>query len=851
MLVSTVFFQNNLLYAQNYGLGFWGQESLKDDRTELNLSPKKAFRFDNTFTLSFDLKFESGITDRYGYIVRIIQNDTTNIDLVYNENLDNGIYFFNLISGQHSAELPFTIQDPVLIQNWIPFQIKFNFEMGTVTLTASDTLVSSTTLSFQKKNSYKIVFGASNHENFKTRDVPQLNLKDVKIFEGAWLRHHWPLNEISGLVAKDKISRKNASIRNPDWLKPKHENWIKVFGTNQRGYTQVAVDQANEIVYLISTDHMIAYSIQDNSYKKILYSQSIDLLPGCQAFYNSLDSSIYSYIVDDQSFSSFNLSKGIWEIKSKKNNQETTFLHHNKYFSPSDTSLYIFGGYGRHEYKSSLQKLSLVTNQWSFIDTKGDLFYPRYLAASGNLGDTVYILGGLGSASGDQMVNPKPYKHLMAYSLSAKQFVRKFDLNLQENDLCYSNSMVLNEASRAYHTLAFPVYQDESYLQLMKGSLNTPDMELMGDKLPYFFHDTKSYADLFYFPKCNKFVAYTSFTEENLNTSIQLYTLHYPPNTSLGTLKLKHANISRYPDYLLILIISGIASIIIFIVYRKRNKGEKSNVSYREIHDTSPKSINSNETNNTGLKHKSSMLFFGGFQVYDRNGIEITGDFTPLLKELFLIIWLHTLKNDKGISSERLTETLWFDKSPRSARNNKSVNITKIRNILKRIGDCEVTHKTGYWKINCQDKKVYNDYLDLLKITETKTNLSKLNVQRLIQITEQGPFLRNLNYDWLDEFKASVYETIIEALYSFAKKQNVKKDASLIIQVAECIFNCDSINEEAMILKSKAHFEMGAHSLSQSTYTKFCKDYQRLYGQEYNKSFADITRKPLNEILTF
>ena len=38
---------------------------------------------------------------------------------------------------------------------------------------------------------------------------------------------------------------------------------------------------------------------------------------------------------------------------------------------------------------------------------------------------------------------------------------------------------------------------------------------------------------------------------------------------------------------------------------------------------------------------------------------------------------------------------------------------------------------------------------------------------------------------------------------------------------------------------------------SKSTYIKLCKEYMELYGQEYEKSFADITNKPLAEILNY
>ena len=182
----------------------------------------------------------------------------------------------------------------------------------------------------------------------------------------------------------------------------------------------------------------------------------------------------------------------------------------------------------------------------------------------------------------------------------------------------------------------------------------------------------------------------------------------------------------------------------------------KSGIQTESNVDVSSDELSADET--AEIQSKRALLFFGGFQVYDKDSIEITGQFTPLLKELFLLIWLHTLKNDKGISSEQMTGTLWFDKSPRSARNNKSVNIAKLRAILNEVGSCELTHKTGYWKINCDDKEVYNDYHEFLKITESKTILSKQNILQLLKIVEKGALLLNLNHDWLDKFKASISE---------------------------------------------------------------------------------------------
>ena len=53
------------------------------------------------------------------------------------------------------------------------------------------------------------------------------------------------------------------------------------------------------------------------------------------------------------------------------------------------------------------------------------------------------------------------------------------------------------------------------------------------------------------------------------------------------------------------------------------------------------------------------IIFFGGFQIIDNKQNDITNKFPPLLKELFLLIWLYSLKNNKGISPDKLIEIIW------------------------------------------------------------------------------------------------------------------------------------------------------------------------------------------------
>jgi len=52
-------------------------------------------------------------------------------------------------------------------------------------------------------------------------------------------------------------------------------------------------------------------------------------------------------------------------------------------------------------------------------------------------------------------------------------------------------------------------------------------------------------------------------------------------------------------------------------------------------------------------------IFFDGYQVIYSKDHDITRKFTPLLEDIFLLIWLFSLKNDKGIMNKKIIEIFW------------------------------------------------------------------------------------------------------------------------------------------------------------------------------------------------
>jgi two-component SAPR family response regulator len=238
--------------------------------------------------------------------------------------------------------------------------------------------------------------------------------------------------------------------------------------------------------------------------------------------------------------------------------------------------------------------------------------------------------------------------------------------------------------------------------------------------------------------------------------------------------------------------------------------------------------------------NKNAIFLFGDLQLFTPEGNEITKYFTPLLKELFLVILLYSLKLDRGVSSEKLNEILWFDKSEKSARNNRSVNIAKLKSLLDKMSHCHLSKDTGYWKIEVDHSQISVDYYNYLNIVSNKNKLNKQKIIQLTHITQRGNFLSNIEYEWLDAFKSEVSNEIIDSYIQFANSIQIADDPEFLIKLANDIFYFDPVNEEAMIIKCKALSYIGKHSLAKNAFESFNKEYKAIYGEAFERDFHSI-----------
>lgn len=819
-------------YAQSYGLGFFSHEVVQDQRTGLDLSPGKNLCFEQNFDLSFDLNFLPKRDDYFGYILRLVADDAENIDLIYDNDFKEKNHF-KIIQGNKFSKIAFDISPALLYNTWNTITIKFNLESGKLIL-RSGKYVSETKINLKKGSCFKILFGANEYQQFKTSDNPPMKIRNIKIVTGNALKYNWPLDEYDGTSPKETVNGNNAYVNRPLWIKKMHYDWQRLGSFVVNGPASVAFNSKSDLVYVVERDSLKTFSVIDTKIKSVPFHNKLTLLRGNYSLYDEHNDRLVNFYADQKIVSIYDPKTSTW---SKDYNPKTPITDNwlfNKFYSAKDSSLYMLGGYGHFIYKNQIQKYHFPTEEWKAQQFKGDVFTPRYLAALGQAKDGAYVVGGYGSTTGKQMLNPRNLYDLLYFDVNKKTIKKLYELKVAGEDFVFANSLIINQKDNTFYGLIFPRHKYNSKLQLIVGSLTKADYHLSGSKIPYQFHDINSYADLYYSRSSKRFIAVTTFRDSTDKTRVNVYALNAPPLAAPDKI---FAQSSTFWYWFAGIFVASLGFLL--FIFRKKSPENITDEMQTQPVLVEP-ALAAPGVAVDPAQTKSSIFLFGDLQVFDDSGHEITKQFTPLIKELFLVVLLYTIRWERGISSDKLKELLWFDKSVESARNNRSVNIAKLKSILDKINNCQISKETGYWKINIDPSLIYTDYQEYVNIIKDKKQLNQEKITRLACIIKRGPFLPTVNYEWMDTFKAEISNEIIDTYLHYAHSIGVDSDPELLIELSNYIFYFDSVNEEAMVIKCRALVQLGKHSIAKNTYENFCKEYKLLYNDNFDKSFSEV-----------
>ena len=824
--------------CQTYGLYFSGPEVSKDARTGLDLSQFKTFNFKDGFSLSFEIMLRSLEYEHFGFIARIIADDSNNIDLIYNN--QQGSNEIVLITGNNLNPVSYPVSK--MKNEWTKVVLTCEPGGKSCKLSIADSILQISTPKFSSGKHFKIFFGAVPGGTFETSDVPAMNLKNIQLSENEEPIYNWLLDEREGEFATDQFKKLKVKAYNPVWLSKKHNNWELIKSIKILGDAAITFNHITNNLIIADENELTKFNIMDLIVRKTAYQNNAPniITSDGNIFVDDSTGIVYCYDVRNRDVSSFNPKTGSWEKSSTIINTGNKPYTHNKIYSNPDKKLYIFGGYADNFFQNELIELDLGSRKWTTINTIGNSISPRYMSGIGlnSANDTIFLAGGYGSSTGNPILNAHYCYELYTLDLNNRKLKKFPEYSSNIHNFSFANSLLIDGEDHTIFGLCFSSHKFNCDLQLIKSVQGSKDWIEMGDKIPYLFQKNQSYADLFYSDKLQKLIAVTIFKDENNKSTVDTYTINYPPNKSIELINSEKDQHKAW-YWIIMILLFDIVLFIGFLIRKRisdklRLRRLRKETENRKAMEATIQALADSE------KPKSSIFLFGGFQVFDKNGEDVSKLFTPLVKELFLIILLYPFKNGKGVTSKRLTEMLWFDKPSEKAVNNRSVNMGKLKKILSLIGSNDLSNSNGYWTFTFNEgyPKMYIDIIEFQQIIQQE-NIEEENIQRLIKIVQKGSLLTFLNYDWLDEIKERISSRLIDVFIEYLEN-NSTNDVEFIIKLADSILIFDPINEQAIAFKCRALINIGQHGVAQKTFQKFITEYEQLYAVPFDKTLKDL-----------
>ncbi|MDR1122089.1 MAG: hypothetical protein LBM08_14415 [Dysgonamonadaceae bacterium] len=828
-----------------YGLKFNSNGYEPEMRTSLDLSPNSFFSFHEGFSMDFDVKIDLKEIHSYGYIFRIIDKNENNVDLLLG-NKDIISFSFSIDNAVFNRTFDEIKLSP---GQWLHVQLLIGIKDEELEIRIGTATQKWKLPEIKNFREVAIVFGKNNYPRTMVIDVPDMTVKDIKISNRTAAQYYWKLSKYVPGGVYDEIKKHFAKCDNPNWILTQNTTWKKESTFTCDGNPYIAYDSDKNTVAVSDKHYFYTFSLSDRQLKKqpihrgLSYTQYAN-----QMIYNPVDSNYYVYNLlkeeDGREFAMFNRSTGDWE-ETTAHDHYSDYWHHNRYFSAKNNRLYLFGGYGHIKYKKDAYIYDVSTDCWSKKILKGDSIEPRYLSGLGAISETKLLLfGGYGSKSGNQELFPQHYYDAYIIDTETMESKKLWVLETPEKNFVVSNSLVVDTANNCFYALCFPFTKFNTEIMLYKFSLTKPKYEMLADTILLGFKDVGSYVDLYFDRANNKLIAVTSSSVSVGGiATLSIYSLSYPPLNKADLyqpVKLENCGLRTIIISALICLISLSA----MFFYGKRKRKQPAG---QTVQNDSPANSEADTETISGITaiksvRKQAIFLFGGFRVIDRESNDLSAEFKPLLKSLFLLILLNTIKNGKGISFVKLKEILWFDMNEESANNNRGVALSKIRKILENVGEVQFSKQDSYWSVEFGNE-IYCDYYEALvlihKIRDSKSTNTD-DIKRLLSIVSEGEFLPNIQIEWIDAFKSEFSDKLVDLFMKLIHQKEILFSDATYIDIANALFIHDPLNEDALKLKCSVLVKMGKNGLAKNAYTTFVKEYAAWFGINYKYSFGEV-----------
>ena len=810
------------------GLDFSYKNRKFESRTSLNLATFSDLAFKDKLLISFELSINKA--DEYGTILNI-SGDPNLVRLLYSPQKDSSC--FKIIVNNKPAKSKIVRENGFFNRgNWITLNLIVDLLNKKCSLSLGNEKVE-TEITKIPIGDPEIIFGAFTERNEPFLDIASFRIRNVKIYRAnGELKHLWKLDEAEGETAKDLVSNLDASVSQPDWMINSHYKFRNIarigpfrgadleimpaFTYDRNGNRLIIV--GNSFAYYFDLSKRVAIK---EYYKTPLYQVAYS------AVFDEKKGKLFAMYCGGGMVAEYDQNKKNWIGLDSSLHHKGQYYGSSIFINPLTNDLCMLGGYGYYLTKNDLQKYDFSLKKWIKLKTKGDHILPFTAAMMGKKNEKgdFYLYGGQGNESGKQEEGHRRLTNLYLLRMKDTSFIKIGDIGNKSGAILSPPALLSDSLNNQLLFMGSSEFnENEISFRIFNYDFTGKKFNAMSESFESFYHFR---PPLYYDSENNEFVTLQAKKEGKDSLYIYIKSLSSPlltENQYSNLLKPKFSwKFLAKNDFILIVLLM-ISVVPIYYYIRKKNRKPLNTEAFSSDHNIAEPTSN-------------SIYLFGNFRVIDKNSKDIAKEFSPKIKQLFIILLMKSYNgSSSGISTDALTTYLWPEASNESAKNNRNVSLNKLRSILSKLDTVEIKVDHNIFELSISEN-IYCDYVFYQSIMNRNGDLIN-RVAKVKEILSRGELLNGEGYDWVDGQKAHIIEDSISKLKKILLSGSTDPESR--IDIADSLLLLDSVNEFGLSEKIKALVEIGHHSQAKITFDLYAKEYHRLYAEKYQKSFSDF-----------
>lgn len=692
------------------------------------------------------------------------------------------------------------------------------------------------------KGKVRYVFGKCDHYV----DVFDFAIKDL-IHSEDGRRVCFPLDEREGNPVYDDKGKRCGWVENPDWLIMSHYKWEKLYQIKEDEIAAVFLDTVTHVLNIHTSDNDYGLFLKDNRLSSVKTPQTdgFRLMKGggCNyvwmenrkelVLFNCLRSKPDDWTIAVYGWADRNLRlSGRSDLSSK--------LHHNSAFpDKSGRGLYLFGGYGSFMYSNAFHYLDFDTFEWTDLTFEGDYIEPRFYSAvatdyrGGE--ETVYLFGGHGNISGHQDDGSRYFHDLYRVNPKDRTVEELYDFRMDGFDMVPARDIILGEDGHSFYTLCFRQYKPKSFIRLYRFDWKTGECIPVSDSIQFTSQKISTQVHLFKESYTRSLIGVIQEFTDPESSTIKIYKLSGPLLTESFS-ENGESDLMRYFIFFSIIVLLAI-SCCVYVFFTRSGKRRRQKILSS---DTQPEALNDEEEPESGTLRPNSIYLLGGFMAINRSGRDVSYMFSSKIRQLFLLILLHTLReNSNGITPTEVSSILWPDKDAVKSRNIRGVTIKNLKTVLSEIDGVSIVNSGGKWSLEYDKDRFFCDYIHILSAGKDWNVGDYATIRPDVRLLRRGMLLEGEEFEWLDAFKAEYEERILETWTPVVHEAFDRGSYMVSYKLSQVLLTIDRFGEELLRIEVRSLINLGDPVKAKMKFRHFSLEYYEAYGKSL--SFEDFT----------